>query len=232
MLFRGLRCFAPAAVVLACAVTAGQVRAQPRDAPNGLLLIAKPSLVDPNFARTVVLVTQTPDASTVGVVLNRPTKLALAQLLPPGVETRTYKDAIYWGGPVMPRVILALFHSENSPSTPAFHVHRGLYLSMDPRNVESLLAESGARYRLYAGFAGWLPRQLSRELARDDWYLLPVEEEILFRKDTSGLWAELLARVAGTRAVAPAPGMPENPAPKIESPAVAGLGSRTHRAVP
>lgn len=232
MMFRGLRCFASAAVVLACAVTAGQVRAQPRDAPNGLLLIAKPSLVDPNFARTVVLVTQAPDASTVGVVLNRPTKLALAQLLPPGVETHAYKDAIYWGGPVMPRVILALFRSEDSPSAPAFHVHRGLYLSMDPRNVESLLAESGAQYRLYAGFAGWLPRQLSRELARDDWYLLPVDEEALFRKDTRGLWEELLARVSGTRAGPPAPDVPELRSPKIESPAVAGLGSRTRRAVP
>ena len=46
--------------------------------PNGVFLIAKPELTDPNFIRTVVLVTQTEDFSTVGVIINRPTTLRLS----------------------------------------------------------------------------------------------------------------------------------------------------------
>jgi len=56
--------------------------AQQAEPPNGLLLVAKPGLLDPNFRQTVVLVTQTPDSQTVGVILNRPTQLKLSQLLP------------------------------------------------------------------------------------------------------------------------------------------------------
>ena len=226
MMRRRLRVVVRTAVLLGCLAGTGLAPAQSDEPPNGLLLIAKPSLADPNFAQTVVLVTQAPDASTVGVILNRPTTRDLAQFLAPGAPRHNYRDAIYFGGPVMPQVIVALFQSDSPPAAPAFHVHEGYYLSMDPSNVGSLLEDADARYRLYAGFAGWLPGQLSHELARDDWYLLPVEEEILFAKDTSRLWEELIARVAGTHARAKAGH------PKTESPALAGLGSRTRRAVP
>ena len=52
--------------------------AQPVERPNGVLLVAKPGLTEPNFRETVVLVTQTPDAQTVGVILNRPTERKLS----------------------------------------------------------------------------------------------------------------------------------------------------------
>jgi putative transcriptional regulator len=186
----------------------GLAQAQQSDPANGLLLVAKPSLSDPNFGRTVVLVTQTPDASTVGVVLNRPTTQDLAQFLAPDARAHNYRDSVYWGGPVMPQVIVALFRADTPPPAAAFHVHKGLYLSMDPRNVQALLEASAGRYRLYTGFAGWLPGQLALELARDDWYLLPVDEEILFRQDTSRLWEELAARAGETHAGIKAQGRP------------------------
>jgi hypothetical protein len=76
------------------------VAAQPQaEAPNALLLVAKPTLVDPNFRETVVLVTQAADASTVGVILNRP----LAR-----THERT-GEPVYLGGPVMREVLIALF---------------------------------------------------------------------------------------------------------------------------
>jgi putative transcriptional regulator len=48
--------------------------------------------------------------------------------------------------------------------------------------------------RLFAGFSGWAPRQLENEMAREGWYILPATEELLFRKNTSGMWEELLER--------------------------------------
>jgi len=208
-LHRSKRVLVQGAALLGCLASAGLACAQQTDPPNGLFLIAKPSLADPNFRRTVILVTQTPDASTVGVILNRPTTLDLAKLVAPGARTDNYRDAVYWGGPVLPRVVVALFSSDAPPSAPAFHVRKGFYLSMDPRNVESLLAAPDARYRLFAGFAGWLPNQLGRELARGDWYVLPVEEKVFFATDTSRLWEELVARAGETHAGTSEPRSPD-----------------------
>ena len=153
--------------------------------PNAILLVAKPGLADPNFSRTVVLVTQAEDASTVGVILNRPTT----------VRHERTGEPIYSGGPVMPRTVVALFRSENEPPAPSFHVLQGIYLSMHPAIVEQLQSP----YRLYVGFAGWMPGQLDSEIARDGWYLLPASEELLFRRDTAGMWEELLDRASAHR---------------------------------
>ena len=165
-------------------------QAQERDAPNGLLLVAKPDLVDPNFRETVVLVTQAPDYSTVGVILNRPTP----------VKDERSGQPIYSGGPVLARTLVALFRSDNAPEAPAFHVSKHVYLSMHPDNIERLLARPAGPFRLFAGFSGWAPRQLEAELGRDGWYVMPAKEDLLFRKDTTGMWRELVERARGERA--------------------------------
>jgi putative transcriptional regulator len=161
---------------------------------NGLLLVAKPSLTDPNFTRTVVLVTQTEDGGTVGVIVNRPTTLKLQQFLSDEFDTANYRDAVYFGGPVLRQALVVLFRSEAKPAAPAFHVLRNVYLTMHPDNIAALLSNKAARYRVYAGFSGWAPRQLESEFMRDGWYFLPADEANVFRKDTEGMWEELLER--------------------------------------
>ncbi len=170
-----------------------------REEPNGALLVAKPGLLDPNFMQTVVLVTQRPDGSTVGVILNRPTQLELAPLVP-GLPAAHYKDALYFGGPVMRRSVVAVFESPSPPASSAFHVLRGIYLSMHQANIAQLLDSGGARYRLYLGFAGWAPGQLESEFTREGWYVLPADPQVVFRSDTRGLWEELVARALGRQA--------------------------------
>lgn len=184
------------------------------EAPNGALLVARPGLIDPNFRQTVVLVTQRPDASTVGVILNRPTQLDLAPYLP-GLPTANYKDAVYFGGPVMHRNVFAVFESATPPESSAFHVLRGIYMSLRIENVARLLEGGESRYRLYAGFSGWGPGQLEGEFLREGWYVLPADEQVVFRRDTRGMWEELVTRALGRRAEA-------GPLER-ESPAGAGL---------
>src|SRR5687767_11438490 len=114
--------------------------AQQHEPPNALLLVAKPGLQDPNFAETVVLVTQTPDFNTVGVILNRPTRHKLSQFISGGLPTENYNDVVFSGGPVMQQVIVTLFRAERPPAAPAFHVLPNVYLSMHPAILEPLLA--------------------------------------------------------------------------------------------
>jgi putative transcriptional regulator len=155
--------------------------------PNALLLVAKPDLVDPNFRESVVLVTQTDDGSTVGVILNRPTAAKHPQT----------GETLYSGGPVMREVTVALFRAEQAPQGPAFPVLKGVYLTMHPQNIEPLLGQRAGNYRLYRGFSGWAPGQLDSEMQREGWYLLPANTELLFRKDTAGMWQELVRKARG-----------------------------------
>lgn len=189
-------------LVFAGLLGAACAHAQQHAPPNAILLVAKPALADPNFRETVVLVTQAEDASTVGVILNRPTGLRLAELAPAMPGARRHTEPVFFGGPVMRSAIVALFHSEKPPEAPAFHVLKDVYLTMHPANIEELLAAPRRRYRLYAGFSGWAPRQLESEMAREGWLVLAPDEELLFRDDVSGMWRELVARAGGRRAAA------------------------------
>jgi putative transcriptional regulator len=184
-----MRCLALLALLLISAGAAAQ-------GPNGVFLVAKPGLADPNFSRAVVLVTQTEDSSTVGVIINRPTTLKLSQFVAdPRLDVSKYRDPIFLGGPVMRNALVAVFQSPTPPVAAAFHVLRQLYMTMHPDNMTVLLASEDRRYRLYAGFSGWAPRQLESEFDREGWYVLPADEEILFRADMDGVWEELVERV-------------------------------------
>jgi putative transcriptional regulator len=161
------------------------------EAPNAVLLVAKPGMPDPNFRETVVLVTQAPDGSTVGVILNRPTER----------KHEASGETVYTGGPVMREVLVALFLAEREPQA-SFPVLPGVYLSMHPENIDGLYAAPAGERRLFSGFAGWAPGQLQNELARDAWYVLPANINLLFRNDTRGLWRELVDKARGRVAVA------------------------------
>jgi putative transcriptional regulator len=161
-----------------------------QEPPNGVLLVAKPGLADPNFSQTVVLASQAADGSTVGVILNRPTQAK---------HERT-GATLFFGGPVMREVLVALFRSERAPDAAAFHVASGIYLTLHPQNLENLFGDPAARtggYRLFTGFAGWAPGQLQSEVARDDWFVLPASAGVLFRDDTTGMWEELVRKARG-----------------------------------
>lgn len=167
--------------------------------PNGILLVAKPGMPDPNFSETVVLVAWAEDSSTVGVILNRPSMQQLVDIAPNWPGAVDFKQPIYSGGPVMRQVLVALFESKEEPKARAFRVLPNLYLSMHPGNLEPLVARPPARLRLYAGFSGWAPRQLESEVDRGTWFMLRATEDVIFRKDTTGMWQELVEKAQGSR---------------------------------
>jgi putative transcriptional regulator len=210
-------CFALTAVA-----AAAQARSPAAAPANSVLLIAKPAIVDPNFSHTVVLVTRTPDAETVGVILNRPSPIPLSDVLPPELPSGNYHDRLYLGGPVLRQVVIALFHADRAPRAPAFHVLKDVYLSMHPDNIRMLLDDEHARYRLYVGFSGWGQGQLEAELMAGGWYMLPAEEGTLFRRDTSGMWQELF-----DRASSPQVSSPGRAAPRVQAAALDWTFSNT-----
>jgi putative transcriptional regulator len=173
------------------------------DAP-GVFLVAKPTMRDPNFAGTVVLVVETPEGGTVGVIVNRPTERSLASLLPGNPRLTRFTEPLYFGGPVERAGLFALFQAAVSPG-PSFRVFDDLHLALDPATVERLLRHPPEQVRLFNGYSGWAPGQLARELQRGDWWIVAADAATVFRKDTSTLWEELAARARAVTARADAP---------------------------
>jgi putative transcriptional regulator len=186
-----------AAALIAPFVGAIDARAQGAALANGIFLVAKPELPDPNFRETVILITQ-PGAGSgpLGVIVNRPLAARLSDAMP-GVGTiPESSNQIYAGGPVARNRMLFLVHSRE-PAANSLRVLDDVYLTGDPEFPAKvargdLKAES---YRAYIGYSGWAQRQLQAEIAAGGWYLTPADADTIFAIDALSVWPALIRRV-------------------------------------
>jgi putative transcriptional regulator len=189
------------AALLALVLFAAAAHAQ---APSkAFFLIAKPGMPDPNFRETVVLVVQGTDSAATGVIINRPTNRSLAELLP-SERFESFTDPIFFGGPVAPQGLFALFQADKF-SGAAVPILPGVYLAVLPDSVDALLGKPPAKIRFFSGYSGWAPGQLQGELDRGDWLVVDADARTVFLKDTSRLWQDMVRRARAVRADADAP---------------------------
>jgi putative transcriptional regulator len=184
------------AALLVLLVLAGPALAQ--GPSKSLFLIARPGLPDPNFRESVVLVIHSEGAETTGVIINRPTDRSLAELLP-GERFEPFTDPIFFGGPVTPQGLFALFQADNY-SGPAVPMLPGVYLAVLPDSVDALLRKPPAKVRFFSGFSGWAPGQLQGELDRGDWLIVDADAKTVFQRDTSRLWEDMVRRARAVHA--------------------------------
>jgi putative transcriptional regulator len=164
------------------------------DSLRGKLLIASPALVDPNFARTVVLITEHTDEGAMGVVLNRPSETGVDEVAP---ELAAVVDdgPVFIGGPVQPQalVVLAEFADLEAAAWIVAADVGFVAADTDGERLESAVR----RGRVYAGYSGWGAGQLEGELAEEAWIVEPPLARELFPDDPAALWQEVLARKGG-----------------------------------
>lgn len=162
---------------------------------KGVFLIADLRLVDPNFSKTVVLITQHGAGGSVGVVINRPTSTPLSRALPPIKALEDQPGTLFVGGPVQREVMILLCRTGTPPES-ASPVFEKVYFSLQMKSLNELLtrAPSQDRFRIYSGYAGWSSGQLQREIDRGDWRILPADADLLFQEETDSLWETLFRR--------------------------------------
>jgi len=187
--------------ILIAAVLAAAAHVAVAQAPaGGFFLVAKPSILDSNFSRSVVLVTQSADGAILGVILNRPTKQSLAEILPGNERLARFTAPLHFGGPVEPAGLFAVFRGTGDAG-PSFQVIDDVRLALQPATVEQLLLKPPEALRLFVGYAGWAPGQLDGELARGDWWTVKADVDTIFRKNTDTLWDELSRRAQSVTAL-------------------------------
>ncbi|MFM1748961.1 MAG: hypothetical protein RLZZ188_2627 [Verrucomicrobiota bacterium] len=153
----------------------------------GSLLLAHPSLRDPNFRRSVVLMSLHNAEGAMGVVLNRPAGKALAELSGEFALTPLAKVPVFLGGPVQPaQLVLAAWQSRPE----GFRLHFGI----EPSQATELLAEEGTHVRAFLGYSGWSAGQLEGEMKANTWIVADVPVDLLSQPQDASLWRSVLGR--------------------------------------
>ena len=151
------------------------------------LLVAAPTLLDPNFRRTVVfIVDHTPDGA-LGVVLNRPTDQDVGGLFPAWAEPRPHPPYLFVGGPVQPeealvalgRAAAATRRSSPAPGSRCSGDVGSLDSGVSPLDVGPTIEG----FRAFAGYAGWGPGQLDDELDVGGWFVVDAQPDDLLTGD-------------------------------------------------
>lgn len=164
---------------------------------GGRLLVATPMLNDPHFARTVVyLLEHDSDGGTVGVILNRPSRTPVGQVLPSWQDAVSGPAVVFTGGPVQPDGALCL----GQYTGPAGAEGRGVRPVVDGVATVDLDGDIAVvtgltkRLRVFAGHSGWSAGQLDGEIAAGGWFVVPGSAEDLFSADPQPMWQRVLRR--------------------------------------
>jgi putative transcriptional regulator len=153
----------------------------------GQLLLSHPRMRDPNFAKTVVLLSAHDADSAIGVVLNRPLPRKLGQLNPAFALTTLAEVPLYRGGPVeTDKLILVAWHTRSQ--TGEFELKFGL----DPDKAADIADVPGVTVRGFLGYAGWGKGQLEHELKLGTWFTAPVANYNLDAAEGVALWRMVL----------------------------------------
>ncbi len=154
----------------------------------GHFLIAAQALRDPNFLRSVVLLVRHDESGALGLIVNAPTDLTVADALGDSLEAaQDHKDPIYRGGPCEGPVMLLHGRADGQEVLP------GVHFTANREEIEQTLTMSGGAIRCFLGFAGWTHDQLETELAEGSWVVIPANVQDVFGS-TTNLWSRLMSR--------------------------------------
>jgi putative transcriptional regulator len=165
----------------------------------GQLLLASPSLRDPNFERSVVLIGVHSADGAMGVVLNRPSQVTVAEAAPQLEQAVLDADRVYVDGPVQPSTIV--FLAEFSDPEPAGLLVLGRIGFPTPEAEIDQLSAATERTRVFAGFAGWGEGQLEAEIESGDWIADAALPDDVFTDAPEQLWSDVLTRKGGSYAL-------------------------------
>jgi putative transcriptional regulator len=185
-------------LLLACALSS------PTAADDGkhltaILLVAQVPSDDPFFSESVVLVMNNLGPSPVGIIVNRPTEVAVSKLFPEVKSLGPLHDKVYFGGPVGIGTLWFLFRAATPPEH-AIRAFDGICLSADRELQLHLLGRDKPMegLRIFIGHAGWGPGQLEAEIARGDWSLKHAEADAVFNGKPEHPWPAAPAQDSGT----------------------------------
>ena len=164
----------------------------------GSILLSEPFMWDENFRRTVILICRHHSIEgTSGLILNKPVKLELEDLLesfPKGFDGK-----LYLGGPVGTDMIQIL-HTMGDKLTGSHKMCEGVYWGGDFNQLKKLIRQgeiTNRHIRFYIGYSGWDARQLQDEMKDNSWIISSARHGYIFDDDPDHLWRKIMNDMGG-----------------------------------
>lgn len=156
------------------------------------LLIAMPSMDDPNFSHTVTLICEHNENGALGIIINRPLSLNMGGLfrqLSIDVENPIIaKEPVVMGGPVGPERGFVV-HSGADEFESSLQVSEGISLTLSRDIIDAMAEGRGPEKHLVAlGYSGWDAGQLEEEIMQNAWLHAPADETIIFELPFAQRW--------------------------------------------
>jgi putative transcriptional regulator len=173
----------------------------PASSLKNQFLIAMPGLEDPNFSRTVTYICDHDEHGAMGIVINRPSGLQLADVLEHmGIEAsdpQAGEQIVYLGGPVEEERGFVLHSPNDGDWKSSIDITDQVGITTSKDILEALARGAGpARTLVALGYAGWSAGQLEQELQQNAWLSGPAETRVLFDLPPEQRW-EAAARLLG-----------------------------------
>jgi putative transcriptional regulator len=163
---------------------------------KGVLLVLEPFLNDPNFKRSVVLLTEHNGQGSIGFILNRPISFRVNEIIEDFPE---FDAPVFLGGPVQ-QDSMHFIHRIVALAEEGDEIAPGVYWGGDFERLK-LLVEAGEvtpeDVRFFVGYSGWGPDQLEAEMAQRAWIISPPLPQMTFADDPKGLWRDILQAMGG-----------------------------------
>ena len=172
---------------------------------DAIILVAHPAFRDLEYRQTVLIAAPAPNGGHVGVILNRPTRRSLGSLFPEHEPSKKVAEPVYYGGPFSRGALVALVRGDNAPGAGSVLLMKNLYLAFRANTIDHVIETTPNEARYFVGYVGWRPGELRSEIDRGLWSVQGAELDTIFRKDTEGLWDELLQQSKRIRAGLPLP---------------------------
>lgn len=160
-----------------------------------VLLVAKRQLEDPIWGSTIVLAKPVEGGGHIGFILNKPTKLNLAELFPEHEASKKIADPLFLGGTVDINLVFALVEGHASKKAGSIRIAPDLFLAYETKAVDRIIETESEHARFFLGLVVWRPGQLDDELDRGLWYVDEPEAKLVMRRKTDDLWEELVRRL-------------------------------------
>ncbi|HEV8106133.1 MAG TPA: YqgE/AlgH family protein [Burkholderiales bacterium] len=161
------------------------------DLGRPLLLVASPALQGA-YSHTTLLVFPMREQHA-GFILNRSTDVKMASVFPEHPPSAKVAEPIYFGGPEMADSLFALVRKD--PGQGAVRVLNDLFVTAESDCIDRIIEQTPNDARYFAGFVGWRPGELAKEIEAGYWYVEQFDAAQAFRKDSGSMWEELVERL-------------------------------------
>ena len=176
---------------------------------KGKLLISEPFLLDPNFKRTIILLTEHGEEGSLGFVLNKPTDHYIHKLVEDFPE---FESKVFYGGPVQLNMLQFIYKSDSPYIENSIEIIPGLYWGGSFDILKSMITSGAvdpADFRFFLGYSGWGEEQLNDELKGNSWIVTDTTIDNIFSEEPDKLWRDILKGMGKKFAILAS--FPENP---------------------